>query len=185
MRTHYAVRELLQADSYAFMLAHDRGERVIHVADVLAGMYINSFEKIVKYWSDPEAVEIFIEEHCGINPQRWDYWIMHFDQVYGHAKKKFDRLRIGMRGLRRKPRSFVGVAFQQSPDLLAVYKIAEDMATSRSDRLGEKLPVVTLESFLLATAKHAAPIGKHLVESGIDLAMLERDVRHPKRPPRL
>ena len=166
------------------MLAYDRDELVIDVADVLAGIYINSLERIGKYWSDAEAIEIFVEEHCGINPQRWDHWIMHFDQVYRSPKKSFNRARIGMRGLRRKPRSFVGVGFKQSPDLLAVYKIAEAMAISRSDMFGEKLPLVTLESFLLATSKHSSPVGKHLVESGIDLAKLKRDVRHPKWPPR-
>ncbi|MFI5127723.1 MAG: hypothetical protein ACHQJX_12960 [Candidatus Acidiferrales bacterium] len=138
--THCPVRELLQAQSYAFMLAHDRDEHVIDVADVLAGIYINSLEKIARYWPDQESLEDFVEEHCRINPQRWDYWIEHFDQVYRHPKKSFGRIQIRIRALRRKPRSFVGIGFQQSPDLLAVYKIAEDMAISRSDMFGEQLP---------------------------------------------
>lgn len=167
------------------MLAHDRDEHVIDVADVLAGIYINSLEKIAKYWPDQESVEDFVEEHCRINPQRWDYWIEHFDQMFRRPKKSFGRIQIRVPALRRKPRSFVGIGFQQSPDLLSAYKFAEGMATSRSDRFGEQLPVVTLESFLLAVVKQSAPISQHLRESGLNLTKLEEDVSHPKRPPRL
>ena len=167
------------------MLAFDRDEYVIDLPDVLAGIYINSLEKIAKYWPDLESIETFVEKHCGINPQRWDYWIEHHNQTYNAFRKRSRKFQIRLPFLKRKPRSYVGVKFQQSADLLAVCKIAESMATSQSEPFDKKLPVVTLESFLLAAVKHTSPISELLRELGLDVAKLEADVRNPKRLPRL
>jgi hypothetical protein len=65
--TNAPAREFGQAKSFAMMLANERRSRTIEIADVLAGVYIAHFEKLAKYWADPEALEAFVEDHCHIN----------------------------------------------------------------------------------------------------------------------
>src|SRR5450631_2071124 len=73
---HRLTMELGRAESVALMLASSRAAAVVEVADLLAGMYIYSWDRLSKYWDydDQEKIEGVLQQICQISPQRWHHW---------------------------------------------------------------------------------------------------------------
>src|SRR5277367_5884893 len=74
--------ELGRAESVAVMLASSRAAAVVEVADLLAGMYIYSWDRLSKYWDydDQEKIESVLQQICQISPQRWHHWMEFYDK---------------------------------------------------------------------------------------------------------
>ncbi len=179
--SHRFTRDLARAESLAMMLANTRASEVIEVSDLLAGLYIDNWERLSRYWPDVDAIEAFLQDFCRISPSRWQYWIQYYDEM----RRGENRWRpFGWGWFRRDKTPFSEKVFQRSVELEAALRAAEAIAPYR-DTSGEQLiPILTTECVLLAIAKNTdSEIGRRLVESGLDVGTLERVARFPKHAP--
>lgn len=179
--THRFTRDLARAESLAVMLASTRASQVIEVSDLLAGMYIDNWEKLSRYWPDGDAIELFLRDFCRITPSRLQYWIQYYDELRrSEGRSHF----FGWNWFRRRKASISEKVFERSSELEAALRAAEAIAPYR-DSVGQRpIPILTTECVLLAIAKsNGSEIGRRLVESGLDVRMLERVARFPKHAP--
>jgi hypothetical protein len=180
------TRELLRAFELAMMLANSRASEVVEISDLLAGLYIDNWERLVKFWPERGPIEAAMRRLCRISPQRWNYWIEYYDLLRREPEKKWKALGIPKIWPRRDKKEFfvAGRNFELSAELAAVLRMADGMAPYM-DRVGTKLlPIVSSECILLAIAKGPrSEIGRRLLESGLDLTALEKAARFPRRAP--
>src|SRR5271168_141589 len=80
--SHRFTMEFGRAEGLAVMLASSRAAAVVEVADLLAGMYIYSWDRLSKYWDeeDKEKIEGMLQQICQISPQRWHHWMEFYDK---------------------------------------------------------------------------------------------------------
>ena len=88
--THRLTMELTRAENLAVMLANSRGAALVEISDLLAGMYIYDWERLSKYWDYDDQVQIeeVLRRICEISPQRWHYWIEHYDKKRRDSEKQ-------------------------------------------------------------------------------------------------
>lgn len=178
---HRFTRDLARAESLAVMLANTRASQVIEVSDLLAGMYIDNWERLSRYWPDVDAVELFLRDFCRITPSRLQYWIQYYDELRRSEERRHF---FGWSWFRRRKAPLSEKTFERSGELEAALRAAEAIAPYR-DSVGERpIPILTTECVLLAIAKNGgSEIGRRLVESGLDVRALERAARFPKHAP--
>jgi hypothetical protein len=176
------TQDLVRAESIAAMLANSRASQVIEVSDLLAGMYIDNWERLARYWEDPEDLEAFLQQFCQLSPPRWQYWLQYYDEVRQTSQRKPSVL---SRLLRRDGKqSFSEKVFQRSQDLDEILTDAEQIAPFRDTANGCDVPILTMECVVLCIAKHPGmEISKKLRATGLDINNLERAARFPKHAP--
>jgi len=178
---HRLTRDLARSEQLAEMVAKSRASNLIEVADMLAGLYIYDWERLGKYWKEPESVEGFLQQICRISPQRWHYWMANYDR----------KQRAGVRGAAKAPRRRKGdipplppSAPARSHELRAVLRKAEEIAPHHDRVDGRAIPILTSECVLLCIAKAPdSEIAHRLVASGLDMENLEREARFPRHAP--
>lgn len=179
--THRLTSDLARSEQLAEMVAKSRASNLIEVADMLAGLYIYDWERLAKYWKEPERVEGFLQQICQISPQRWHYWIENYDRgrhASDHAGPKILGRRKG------DPPPADGPAPARSQELLAVLRKAEEIAPHHDRVDGRAIPILTCECVLLCIAKAPdSQIAHRLVAAGLDVPHLEREARFPKHSP--
>lgn len=174
--------DLARAESLAIMLASSRASNVVEVSDLLAGMFLDNWDRLSKFWQDPEEVETFLQQICRISPPRLNYWLQHYQELRDTDEGKRS---LPWRLLRRKGRKPTSDRiYQRSADLEEVLRNAERVAPFRDKVGGRPIPILTSECVLLCIAKHPALLlGRKLITSGINLEALERAARFPKHAP--
>ncbi len=138
------------------MVADERGSERLEPRDALAGIYIASFEfdSLLRYWNDRGRLERLLVSECGTLNPRLFYW-------FWWAKHRF---------------SFGSRYKKASPELERVLASACDFASGR-DRGSSSAHIVLPEDVLLAMVRLGdLPISKKLLDSGLDVAQLERQV---------
>jgi hypothetical protein len=136
-------------------------------------MYLVSFERLAKYWAEPQRLEEFLERECGLLSKRWEYWLRYHDEM-ALARKSASR-------------SFVSPTrvFRESNQLAAIMESASAISRQCLTRPPTPAPLVGPEDVLLAIATDATlELGKGLIGTGLDLDRLERSVRCWKPSPR-
>ncbi len=179
---HRLTLGLSRAENIAIMLAKSRAARMVEVADLLAGIYMQDWERLSKYWKDEdhEKIESYLRQICRISPQRWHFWIQDYhnqqNPVAGWRK---------WRALERLPGEDRPAEFlRRSSALIAVMKAAESIAPSHDAVDGENIPILSSECVLLSIARDSdSEISRKLAETGMDLAALARDATFPKHAP--
>jgi hypothetical protein len=175
---HRVTQDLARSENLAVMVAESRASNVLEVSDLLAGLYIYDWERLGRYWADPEPVEAFLQHICRISPQRWHHWIENYD------RKRHEQEPHGIRYIFRKTkRNGAGEAkpLARSTELQGVLKRAEDIAPSHDQVDGRTIPVLTCECVLLCIAKTPeSEIAHRMVASGLDVKGLEREARFPR-----
>jgi len=179
------TRDLLRAFELAVMIAHSRASEFIEVSDLIAGMYMDGWERLSKFWKSKDEIEKTMRSLCHISPQRWNYWLEYYAGMKESREKTW--LAIGAQPFwrwRNKTKIAVGRDFELSSELVDVMKEADDIAPFQ-DRIGDRtVPIVSSEAVLLAIARYSrTTIGKKLLSTGLDVQMLEKAARLPKRPP--
>ena len=176
--SHRVTKDLARAETLALMLAESRASNSLEVADLLAGMYIYNWERLGKYWEEPEQAENFLRKVCRISPQRWHHWIEKYDRKrHVEASTRIQRI------FRRPKRGSAGNGspLAHSTELQAVLKHAEEIAPYHDELDGRTIPVLTCECVLLSIAKiPESEIAHQLIASGLDLPGLEREARFPR-----
>jgi hypothetical protein len=178
--SHRLTVDLARAERLATMLAHSRAAQFVEVADLLAGMYIYEWERLSKFWDDRDEIERLLQKICSISPQRWNYWIEHYDQ----QRQKNEKKRLSpARGIKEPP-PLQGEALQRSRELQKILTQAADIAPFRDDVDGRKIPVLTSECVLLCIARNQeSELSSKLRDTALDLTALERSARDPRRAP--
>ena len=176
---------MLRAFELAVMIAHSRASEFIEVSDVLAGLYMDNWDRLSRYWSETDEIEKTMRQLCRISPQRWNYWIEYYAGMRASREKTW--LAIGSQPFwrwRNKSQIAVGRDFELSSELTEVLKEADEIAPFQ-DRVGHRtVPIVSSESVLLAIAQNArSSIGRRLLATGLNVTDLERAARFPRRPP--
>lgn len=179
------TRDLLRAFELAVMIAHSRASEFIEVSDVLAGLYMDNWDRLSRYWSETDEIEKTMRQLCRISPQRWNYWIEYYAGMRASREKTW--LAMGSQPFwrwRSKSQIAVGRDFELSSELTEVLKEADEIAPFQ-DRVGHRtVPIVSSESVLLAIAQNArSAIGRRLLATGLNVIELERAARFPRRPP--
>ena len=180
------TRDLLRAFELAVMIAHSRASETIEVSDVLAGLYMDNWERLSRFWKDTDEVEKTLRQLCHISPQRWNYWIEYYAGMRESKEKTW--LDIGAQPFRRwrgnKNKTPAGRDIELSSELEGVLKEADEIAAFQ-DRVGLRtVPIVSSESVLLAIVQSApTSIGRKLLSTGLDVVALEKAARFPRHAP--
>jgi hypothetical protein len=179
--SHRLTVDLARAETLAQMLAASRAAIAVEVSDLLAGMYIYEWERLSKYWANPEEIEAFLQQICAISPQRWHRWMEHYETKH----KRSDAKRAWAFG--RKDKKTVALKdgpIPSSAEVQAVLKRAEVITPFHDRHDGRHVPILTSESVLLSIAMNVeTTIGKKLAETGLDVEGLRQDVRDRRRAP--
>ena len=158
-------------------------------SDLLAGMYVANWERVSKFWPQPELFEDFIAEHCDWSEPRWLTWQRWHDESQHAPRSGRFHLLYKHRGkLKRfgKPRLF-GSQFSKSPDLKRLFEAGEKLTPHKVLEQGRNLPLLTPEIILLAFVRtDGIPLGILLQDNGLMVDKLEEVAkRHIDSPEKL
>jgi hypothetical protein len=179
------TRDLTRAVQLAMMMAHSRASEVLEVSDLLAGLYMDDWDRLSRFWKSTDEIEQTMRQLCRISPQRWNYWLEYYSEIRGSERKWWEAMGLAkVSRSKTKPEESLGRFFQFSSDLAAVFKDADEIAPFQ-DRVGTRtVPIVSSECVLYAIAQNArSTIGRKLLATGLDVTALERAARFPRRPP--
>jgi hypothetical protein len=178
--SHRVTKELARAESLARMLAMSRAAAAIEPADYLAGLYIYDWERLSKYWQDREEIEAYLQRICRISPQRWHHWIEFYDRERQEEEKRDSRKILDP----MSPAGDQSASVLPSAELEAILRKAETIAPYHDTIEGHPIPILTSECVLLAMTKmDTLEIGRRLIESGLDVTLLEQEARNPRHAP--
>jgi hypothetical protein len=164
------------ASVIASVIAHAKQQTEIQLGDVIAGIHVTCFERLLPFWPSAAVFEDFVADYCDWSEHRlatWDRWT--FEQL--HPTR--GTLRVPFTGwsvfLRNSKRRFFGKNFTQSKQLQKVYGTAEALTPNRVTTFGQVVPLVTPELFLFAVTRTPdVELGKQLAASGLHLDALEQ-----------
>jgi hypothetical protein len=179
--SHRLTVDLARAETLAQMLAASRAAIAVEVSDLLAGMYIYEWDRLSKYWANPDEIEVFLQQICAISPQRWHRWMEHYETKHKQSNAKsswaFGRKEKKSAALKDGP-------IPSSAEVQAVLKRAEVITPFHDRHDGRHVPILTSESVLLSIAMNVeTTVGKKLAETGLDVEGLRQDVRDRRRAP--
>lgn len=164
------------ASVIASVIAHAKQESEIHLGDVIAGIHVTCFERLLRFWPSAAAFEDFVAEHCDWSEHRlttWDRWT--FEEMHpgrGTLRIPFSNWSVFLRNSKQR---FFGKNFTQSEQVQKVYATAEALTPNRVTTFGQVVPLITPELFLLAVARtFDVALGKQLAASGLQLDALEQ-----------
>lgn len=182
--SHRLTLDLSKAEILATMMASSRASRVVEVRDLLAGMYIQSWDRLCRYWEDQdqERVEELLAKVCRISPERWNYWIQFYDRQRRSDERRLKSLPL-LRKLRKEPADESPP--QRSAEFASLLKQAEEISPFRDISSGRNIPILTSECVLLCIVRNRrSEISRKLAASGMNLPQLEKDALSSRRAPR-
>lgn len=173
--------DLQRAEGLAAMLASSRASEIIEVSDMLAGIYINDWERLSRFWEDSDGIEAFLEQFCKLSESRLQYWLKHYHETR-HASRRSQSALANVFKRNGKSTEPPAKIHQRSVELDRIFVTAGDLSPRRDHADGREIPVVTVECVLLAIVKNEElEIGRKLRATGLDVKELERTARSPVR----
>jgi hypothetical protein len=161
------------AKTFSMVIAHAKQQTEIQLRDLVAGIYVANFERILRFWPDAATFEDFIAEHCDWSEHRlmtWDRWNYELQHPPRTISIPFTRSFFQI----PRKHTFAGKRFGLSDELKRVYSTAEGMSPNKVTSFGRVVPLITPELFLVATARtEGVELGKRLRDSGIEMGALE------------
>jgi hypothetical protein len=187
--THSDTRHLRWALVFCTLIAFCNNRDELTPSDLLAGIYVANWERVSKFWSQPELFEDFVAEHCDWSEPRWLTWQRWHDESRRAPRSSRFHLTFLHRGKWKrfgKPRLF-GSNFSKSPELKRLLETGERLTPYKVSERGRILPLLTPEIMLLAFVRtEGIPLGKHLQGSGLMVDRLEEAAnRHIEKPEKL
>jgi hypothetical protein len=177
---HRFTMELGRAESLAVMLAISRAAAVVEVADLLAGMYIYSWDRLSRYWDEEDKgqIESMLQQICQISPQRWHHWMEFYDKKRRDGEEQ--RSWLPPWKLKKEPPAAKEPAY--STALTALLKQAEEIAPFRDQVNGKDIPILTSECVLLCIVRtRGSEVSRKLAASGLNVPQLEKDALFSRR----
>jgi hypothetical protein len=187
--THSDTRHLRWATAFSALIAFCKNRDEMIPSDLLAGIYVANWERVSKFWSQPELFEDFISEHCDWSEPGWLTWQRWHEESRRAPRSSWFHLGYIRRGkLKRfgKPRLF-GSHFSKSPELKRLFETGERLTPHKVPERGRNLPLLTPEIMLLAFVRtDGIPLGIHLQNNGLMVDKLEEVAkRHIDSPEKL
>jgi hypothetical protein len=162
----------------SYVIAYSQGRSEVSLKDALAGIYVVNFDRIVRFWPDAASLEDFVAEHCGWTENRqltWERWLYQMRKPPLTIGIPFTRWFIQT----RRKYSTVNRRFSHSEELTKVNKAAENMSPYNVEHFGKRVPLITPELFLLATANSVTEIARPMLESGLAIRTLQECATRP------
>jgi hypothetical protein len=184
---HMESRHLRIATAISMVIAHAKQEKEIQLRDVIAGIYVANFERILRFWPDAATFEDFVAEHCDWSEHRlltWDRWNYEMQHPPRTISIPFTARFFQL----RRKHTFAGKMFGRSDDLKRAYSKAEELSPNKvTHPVGRIVPLITPELFLFATIRtESVQLGAQLRDSGLELTVLEQvALRQVKEPDKL
>lgn len=175
--------DLVYCQQLAMIFVFARSSSRLELRDLLAGLYVASLEvdRLTQYWPDWSKFETFVLRKCGVegtresNREKWEAQIRNAPV----ARRLFGRFFY----YRLSKNSYVWRRFWNSPDVEKIYRAACEVATSANAEAKVRRPILTPEHILLAIAQETEmPLTRALLETGVDRARLEREIRKIQQP---
>jgi hypothetical protein len=157
----------------SMVIAYAKQQTQIELRDMIAGIYVANFERILGFWTDAAAFEDFIAEHCDWSEPRmmtWSRWLFQMPRpprinTFSFATRFLSVPRKG---------SLVRKHFTESDELKRVYSTAKSLSRNKFDSFGKVVPLITPELFLFATIRtEGIELGERLRMAGLRLEALE------------
>ncbi len=170
----------------SLVIAYAKQQKEIQLRDLIAGIFVANFERILRFWPDAAMFEDFIAEHCDWTEHRlqtWDRW-----NYNSHHPPRTISFPFSPRFYQiRRKHTMWGLRFGHSEELKRVYLTAEELSPNKVTSFGQVVPMITPELFLLGTVRtEDIDLGTRLRRSGIDLENLEQAaVEELKQPENL
>jgi len=183
---HAESRHLRMAKTISMVIAHAKQQKEIQLRDLIAGIYVANFERILQFWPDAATFEDFIAEHCDwsehrlLTWDRWNYELQHPPRTISIPfTSRFYQI--------PRKHTFTGKLFGVSDELKRVYSTAEQLSPNKVTSFGRVVPLITPELFLVAAVRtDGIELAARLKDSGIELGALEHvAVRQLKEPDKL
>jgi hypothetical protein len=180
-------RHLRIAGTISMVIAHAKQEKEIQLRDLIAGIYVANFERILRFWPDAATFEDFVAEHCDWSEHRlltWDRWNYEMQHPPRTISIPFTARFFQI----RRKHTFAGKMFDRSDDLKRAYSKAEEPSPNKvTHPVGRTVPLITPELFLFATIQtESIQLGAQLRDSGLELTALEQvALRQVKEPDKL
>ena len=183
---HAESRHLRIAKTISMVIAHAKQQKEIQLRDLVAGIYVANFERILRFWPDAATFEDFVAEHCDWSEHRlmtWDRWNYELQHPPRTISIPFTS---GFFQIPRK-HTFAGKMFGLSDESKRVYLTAEGLSPNKVTSFGRVVPLITPELFLIATVRtEGVELGRRLSDSGIQLSALEEAaIRQLESPDKL
>jgi hypothetical protein len=187
--THTDTRHLRWATVFSALIAFCKNRDELIPSDLLAGIYVANWERVSKFWPQPELFEDFIAEHCDWSEPRWHTWQRWHEESRRAPRSSRFQFRYLHRGKLKqfgKPRLF-GSHFSESPDLKRLFETGERLTPYKVPERGRNLPLLTPEIMLLAFVRtDGIPLGRHLQDNGLMVDKLDEAAnRHIENPEKL
>jgi hypothetical protein len=166
-------RHLQMASVISMVIAHAKQQTQIELRDMIAGIYVANFERILSFWTDAAAFEDFIAEHCDWSEPRmmtWSRWLVVKPRPPRTIPISFTTrfLTLYSKG------SFVEKHFTESDELERVYSAAISLSRNKFKSFGQVVPLITPELFLFATIRtEGIQLRERLRMAGLRLKALE------------
>ena len=176
---HAESRHLRTAKMFSMVIAHAKQQKEIRLQDLIAGIYVANFDRILRFWPEAATFEDFVAEHCGWSEHRlstwgrWNYEVQHPPRTISIPfSSRFFQI--------PRKHTFAGKMFGLSDELKRVYGTAEGLSPNKVTSFGRVVPLITPELFLVATVRtEGVELGKRLRDSGIQLRALEEVAVRP------
>jgi len=183
---HAESRHLRMAKTISMVIAHAKRQKELQLRDLIAGIYVANFERILRFWPDAATFEDFVAEHCDWSEHRlatWDRWNYELQHPPRTISFPFTNWFCQI----RRKHTFTGKMFSMSYELKRVYSTAEELSPNKVTSFGRIVPLITPELFLVATVRtEGIELAARLKDSGIELGTLEHiAVQQLKEPDKL
>lgn len=158
----------------AMVIAHAKQQSVIDLRDVIAGIYVANFDRLLRFWADAACLEDFVAEHCDWSEprfmtfERWTY-------EHSHPPRQIPIPFTSMSFHLKSRKKLIGKMFTRAEDVKRVYTTAENISPNRVQSFGRIVPLITPELFLVAILRtEDVPLGKLLRESALRSELLQQ-----------
>lgn len=176
-------RHLRMAKTISMVIAHAKRRKEIQLRDLIAGIYVANFERLLRFWPDAAIFEDFVAEHCDWSEHRimtWDRW--NYESQHPPFTLSIPFTASFFQILRRH--TITGRWFGFSDELKRVYSTAEQLSPNKVTSFGQVVSLITPELFLFATVRtNGIELGTRLKDSGIELGALEQSATQQLKEP--
>jgi len=181
---HAESRHLRTAGAISMVIAHAKQQKEIQLHDVIAGIHVANFDRVLRFWPDAATFEDFVAEHCDWSEHRlltWDRWNYEMEHPPRTISIPFTTTSFQI----RRKHTFAGKTFSRSDDLKRVYSTAEEISPNKVKHpVAGIVPLITPELFLVATIRtEGVALAIRLRDSGIELAALEQAAMQQLKEP--
>jgi hypothetical protein len=180
---HADTRHLRWSRVFASLIAFYQNRDELCLPDLVAGIYVTNYERVMQFWPRGDVLEDFVAEKCGWSEPRWLTW-QRWEHEMRTAPRQFRIPFLSGIFSVRVHRRFVGHHFKPSAQWTALFHTAEALTPMKVTQFGRLMPLLTIEIMLLALARSEdTPFAESFRATGAMVDKIEEAVRRPVENP--